>query len=134
MKRSSKRIFTTHVGRLQRPEKLTNAMEALPGGRPADPDFAAQLKTAVADVVRQQADAGVDIVNDSEFGKLSRNSYLNGRLGGHEIVPGEGRVRRSRDREEFAQFYRDLESGGSYYYRSPGRDAPWVWSGPAPGR
>jgi 5-methyltetrahydropteroyltriglutamate--homocysteine methyltransferase len=134
MKRSAERILTTHVGRLQRPEEVTAAMEAHPRGRPTDPGFTAQLKTAIAGVVRQQADAGIDIVNDGEFGKLSWNSYLNGRLGGHEIVGGGARVRRSRDREEFAQFYQELESGGSYYYRSPGRDAPpgmrWACTGP----
>jgi 5-methyltetrahydropteroyltriglutamate--homocysteine methyltransferase len=134
MKRSADRILTTHVGRLQRPEAVTAAMEAHPRGRPTDPAFAAQLKTAVAEVVGLQAGAGVDIVNDGEFGKLSWNTYLNGRLGGHEIVPSPPRVRRSRDREEFAQFYEELERGGSYYYRSPGRDAPpgmrWACTGP----
>jgi 5-methyltetrahydropteroyltriglutamate--homocysteine methyltransferase len=137
MKRSTQRILTTHVGRLQRPEELTAAMEAHPRGRPTDAAFAARLKTDVADIVRQQVAAGVDVVCDGEFGKLSWNSYLNGRLGGHEIVPltaGDEPLRRSRDREEFAQFYRELEHGGSYYYRSPGRDTPagtkWACTGP----
>src|ERR1700733_2903378 len=103
MKRSNERILTTHVGRLQRPEELTQAMEAHPRGQPTDAAFAAKLKDAVAGVVRLQADAGVDIVCDGEFGKLSWNTYINGRLGGHEIVPikpGDG-LRRSRDRTEF---------------------------------
>ena len=134
MKRSTDRILTTHVGRLQRPEALTAAMEAHARGRPTDPAFAAQLKTGVAEIVREQAETGIDIVNDGEFGKLNWNVYLNGRMGGHEIVQGEGAPRRSRDREEFAQFYRELESGGSYYYRSPGRNAPpgmrWACTGP----
>jgi 5-methyltetrahydropteroyltriglutamate--homocysteine methyltransferase len=126
MKRSNERILTTHVGRLQRPEELTQAMEAHPRGQPTDDAFAGQLKAAVAEIVRQQADVGVDVVCDGEFGKLSWNTYINGRLGGHETVPinpGEA-VRRSRDRTEFAQFYEELERGGSAYYRSPGRDAP----------
>lgn len=124
MKRSSERILTTHVGRLQRPEEITAAMEAHPRGRPIDAAFAGQLRSAVVEVVRLQAEAGVDIVCDGEYGKLSWNTYLNGRLGGHEVVPAKPveTERRSRDREEFAQFYRELESGGSYYYRSPGRD------------
>ena len=136
MKRSTDRILTTHVGRLQRPEPLTQAMEADRFGRPTDAAFAGQLRQAVAQIVREQADAGIDIVNDGEFGKLSWNTYLNGRLGGHEIVPAKPgeMARRSRDREQFAQFYQELESGGSYYYRSPGRDAPpgmrWACTGP----
>jgi 5-methyltetrahydropteroyltriglutamate--homocysteine methyltransferase len=136
MKRSSERILTTHVGRLQRPEELTHAMEAHPRGQPTDAAFASQLKTAVAEVVRQQAHAGIDIVCDGEFGKLSWNTYINGRLGGHEAIPkkaGEG-DRRSRDRTEFADFYSELERGGSYYYRSPGRELPanmrWACTGP----
>jgi 5-methyltetrahydropteroyltriglutamate--homocysteine methyltransferase len=47
--------------------------------------------------------------------------------------PGET-ARSSRDRAEFAQFYKELESGGSYYYRSPGGDTPpgtrWACTGP----
>jgi 5-methyltetrahydropteroyltriglutamate--homocysteine methyltransferase len=136
MKRSTDRILTTHVGRLQRPEELTLAMEAHPRGQPTDRNFAERLKEAVAAVVRQQLEVGIDIVCDGEFGKLSWNTYINGRLGGHEVVhvkPGES-GRRSRDRAEFAQFYEELERNGSYYYRSPGRDAPagmrWACTGP----
>lgn len=136
MKRSSDRILTTHVGRLQRPEELTRAMEAHPRGRPIDAGFAARLKSSVGEVVKQQADSGIDIVCDGEFGKLSWHSYLMGRLGGHETVPatrGET-APRSRDRTEFAEFYQELESGGSYYYRNPGRDVPpgtrWACTGP----
>ena len=136
MKRSTGRILTTHVGRLQRPEELTQAMEAHPRGQPTDTAFTARLKESVAAVVRQQAAAGVDIVCDGEFGKLSWNTYINGRLGGHEPVPvkpGE-QERVSRDRTEFAEFYAELERGGSAYYRSPGRDAPpgmrWACTGP----
>jgi 5-methyltetrahydropteroyltriglutamate--homocysteine methyltransferase len=137
LKRSVDRILTTHVGRLQRPEDITAAMEAHPRGQPTDAAFAAKLKAAVADVVRQQKEAGVDIVGDGEFGKLSWNAYLNGRLGGHEIVPmkpGETVSRMSRDRRTFAEFYRELEKDGTYYYRSPGREAPkgmrWACTGP----
>ena len=135
MKRSSARILTTHVGRLQRPDEITAAMEADARGRPSDAAFAARLKSAVADVVRGQKEAGIDIVCDGEFGKLSWNTYLNGRLGGHETVPirPDDPPRRSRDREEFAAFYRELERDGAWYYKSPGRDAPqgmrWACTG-----
>jgi 5-methyltetrahydropteroyltriglutamate--homocysteine methyltransferase len=136
VKRSSDRILTTHVGRLQRPEELTEAMEADPRGLPADAAFAARLEAAVADVVRRQAEAGIDVVCDGEFGKLSWHSYINGRLSGHEAIAAKSgeAAPRSRDRAEFAAFYRELESGGSYYYRSPGGDLPadrrWACTGP----
>jgi 5-methyltetrahydropteroyltriglutamate--homocysteine methyltransferase len=136
MRRSSERILTTHVGRLQRPDEVTSAMEAHARGRPTDEAFAARLKSAVAEVVRQQVQAGVDIVCDGEFGKMSWNTYINGRLGGHELVPvtPNDPPRRSRDREEFADFYRELEHDGAMYYRNPGHAEPkgmrWACTGP----
>lgn len=136
MHRSEKRILTTHVGRLQRPDELTALMEAHPRGRPSDAAFGAKLKTAVAAVVAQQVAAGIDVVDDGEFGKLAWNIYINGRLGGHEHVPvkaGEP-ARRSREREEFKEFYAELEKGGAHYWTSPGNDVPpgkrWACTGP----
>ena len=149
MKASTARVLTTHVGRLQRPDDITAAMEAHPGGRPADPAFGAALAASVRDVVRQQDAAGVDIVCDGEFGKLSWNIYLNTRLGGHELVamvPGgetrflDGRKhdapanqaalqrailhdrKLSPDRREFDEYYKELARTGSTYYRSPGQE------------
>ena len=136
MKRSTERILTSHVGRLQRPEDLTRAMERDPRGQPSDPEFATRLRHAVAEIVREQAEAGVDVVCDGEYGKLSWNTYLNGRLGGHEPIPIEKdwKSRRSRDRADFAEFYQDLEHNGAWYYRSPGQDVSkgmrWACTGP----
>ena len=135
MKRSYQTILTTHVGRLQRPDELTALMEKHPRGRPADAAFGAKLEEAVAAVVRQQAEAGIDIVNDGEFGKLAWNIYINGRLGGHEQVPAKAEPPRSRERVAYKEFYADLEKSGSTYYRSPGNDLPpgkrWACVAPA---
>ena len=137
MKRSTDRILTTHTGRLERPEAITSAMEQHPDGRPADAAFTGKLKDSVAEIVDAQVQAGVDVVNDGEFGKLSWNTYLNGRLAGHELVPTSrlpAPVRTSRDRREFAEFYRQLESHGAHYYKNPGQAAPagqrWACTGP----
>lgn len=137
MKRSAARILTTHAGRLERPEAITDAMEEHPDGRPRDATFTSKLQSSVSEIVDAQVKAGVDVVNDGEFGKLSWNTYLNGRLAGHELVPTTRLpepVRTSRDRQEFAEFYRQLESGGAHYYRNPGRAAPagqrWACTGP----
>jgi 5-methyltetrahydropteroyltriglutamate--homocysteine methyltransferase len=136
LQRSTDRILTTHVGRLQRPEALTDAMGAHPRGRPTDAAFGAQLKSAVAHVVKKQADTGIDIVNDGEFGKLSWLSYLNGRMGGHEQIPvrSVGPLSAHRDRASFGQFYKELEARGSYYYSAPGQEvAPGMeWACVAP--
>ena len=68
MKRSTDRILTTHVGSLIRPKALLDSAK----------DHAAHeaaLKQAVTDIVARQAQAGVDIVNDGEFGKSGWANY-----------------------------------------------------------
>jgi 5-methyltetrahydropteroyltriglutamate--homocysteine methyltransferase len=91
MKRSTDRILTTHTGSLPRPADLTAMLEALDTGAPLDPAaFEARGRRAVAEVVRQQLDAGVDIVNDGEQGKVGYSTYVRHRLtgfGGKSAVP-----------------------------------------------
>src|SRR5262245_23056885 len=65
MKRSTERILTTHTGSLPRPADLTATLEALDAGAMPDPGaFETRVRRAVADVVRQQVEAGIDVVND----------------------------------------------------------------------
>ena len=83
MQRSTERVVTTHVGSLARPETLLDIMREKEHGRPYDADeFARQVTAAVADVVRRQADAGIDVVTDGEMGKVSFVTYVQDRLGG----------------------------------------------------
>ena len=71
MKRSTERILTTHTGSLPRPTDLTTTLEALDAGTAPDPEaFDARVRRAVADIVRKQVEAGVDIVSDGEQGKV----------------------------------------------------------------
>ena len=71
MKRSTDRILVTHVGSLVRPDELAGLLAAKETGRPVDEaTYQATLRAAVADVVRKQADVGVDIPSDGEYGKL----------------------------------------------------------------
>ena len=70
MRRSTERILTTHVGSLIRPAPLLPFIRAKQSGEPYDERaYAECLAGSVADVVRQQAAAGVDIPSDGEFGK-----------------------------------------------------------------
>ena len=70
MQRSTDRILTTHVGSLIRPEPLRQFLSAKEAGRPFDrAAYAACLKASVAEVVQQQADVGIDVISDGEFGK-----------------------------------------------------------------
>jgi 5-methyltetrahydropteroyltriglutamate--homocysteine methyltransferase len=83
MKSSSDRILTTHVGSLPRPDDLFELMLARMDGKPVDhAAYAARVQQAVDDSVRQQVDAGLDIVSDGEMGKPSFITYAASRLDG----------------------------------------------------
>ena len=83
MKRSTERFLTTHTGSLPRPEDLIRTMFAKEEGVPVDPAaLAARIRTAVAEVVRKQVEAGVTVVNDGEMSKPSYATYAKDRLTG----------------------------------------------------
>jgi 5-methyltetrahydropteroyltriglutamate--homocysteine methyltransferase len=116
MKRSTNRILTTHVGSLIRPPKLLELVRAKESGDAAGAQAYDQcLKESVAEVVRRQAQAGIDIVNDGEFGKsTSWSLYALKRVSGFEmrpIKPGSDPFARGADRERFKDFYEELEGG-----------------------
>ncbi|MCW5770603.1 MAG: cobalamin-independent methionine synthase II family protein [Rhodospirillaceae bacterium] len=83
MKRSTERFLTTHTGSLPRPADLIRMMFAKEEGVPVDrAALAARIKSAVAEVVKKQVDAGIDIVNDGELSKPSYATYIKDRLSG----------------------------------------------------
>jgi 5-methyltetrahydropteroyltriglutamate--homocysteine methyltransferase len=83
MKRSSDRFLTTHTGSLPRPDDLIRMMYAKEEGVPVDPiALAARVRSAVAEVVKKQAAAGVDLINDGEMSKPSYATYIKDRLNG----------------------------------------------------
>ena len=85
MKRSAERILTTHTGSLPRPWDLTATLEALDVGTlPDATTFERRVRDAVAEVVRKQIAAGVDIVNDGEQGKVGYSTYVRHRLTGFD--------------------------------------------------
>jgi 5-methyltetrahydropteroyltriglutamate--homocysteine methyltransferase len=80
---SNDRILTTHTGSLPRPDDLIQMMWAKADGIPVDEAaLSARVRRAVGEVVRRQADAGVDLVNDGEMSKPSYATYVKDRLGG----------------------------------------------------
>jgi 5-methyltetrahydropteroyltriglutamate--homocysteine methyltransferase len=114
MKRSTNRILTTHVGSLIRPAKLLDFVRARQEGRGVDEQaYGKCLTDSVAEVVRRQAQAGIDVVDDGEFGKsTSWSLYALDRLTGFEqrpIKPGADPFARGADRERFREFYEELE-------------------------
>ena len=83
MQRSTDRFLTTHTGSLPRPDDLIRVMYAKEEGVPVEPAaLASRIKDAVAEIVRKQAAAGVDLVNDGEMSKPSYATYVKDRLGG----------------------------------------------------
>jgi len=116
MKRSTDRILTTHVGSLIRPAELQDFLRAKQAGKPYD-EMAYQqcLAASVAEVVKQQARAGIDVPSDGEFGKsISWAQYALTRLSGFERRPianeAANPFKRGVDRTRFAEFYAELDA------------------------
>lgn len=122
MKQSKDRILTTHVGSLSRPTDLIEMYREQAPTEKLEP----RLRNAVAEVVRRQVEAGIDVVNDGEFGKPMSGevdygawaTYIYQRLSGFEVrelPPGVNPISalmaRSKDRADFAEFYESGELG-----------------------
>jgi 5-methyltetrahydropteroyltriglutamate--homocysteine methyltransferase len=116
MKRSSKRILTTHVGSLIRPPALQDFLRLKQAGKPYDTQaYEKCLRESVAGVVREQAQTGIDVPSDGEFGKsISWSQYALERLSGFERRPikhdAANPFKRGADRERFAEFYAELDA------------------------
>ena len=108
MKRSNDRILTTHVGSLPRPDDLFELMLARMDGKPVDDGaYAARVRQAVEDSVKQQVDAGLDVVSDGEMGKPSFITYASQRLAGLEKREGNrpSPFSNTRETRDFPEYY-----------------------------
>lgn len=116
MKHSTERILTTHAGSLIRPAQIVEFDTARQAQQSVDEEaYAAALRNAVADVVRQQAEAGVDVVDDGEFSKSSWGTYINARVSGfeHDAARQAPINYTGRDSERFAAFFESQGTGGN---------------------
>jgi 5-methyltetrahydropteroyltriglutamate--homocysteine methyltransferase len=106
MKTSQDRILTTHVGSLPRPPELRELLVRKDQGQPYDNEALVRLtRQAVFDIVRRQAQTGIDIVNDGEMSKPGYSTYVADRLSGfagHE--PAKPRLD-TRDHPNFLAAY-----------------------------
>jgi 5-methyltetrahydropteroyltriglutamate--homocysteine methyltransferase len=85
MPRSTDHIVTTHAGSLPRPDDVVDMIWAGIEGKPVDQDaLEKRLDSAVAEIVKQQRDAGVDVVSDGELSKPGFSNYINDRFTGFE--------------------------------------------------
>jgi 5-methyltetrahydropteroyltriglutamate--homocysteine methyltransferase len=109
MMRSGSRILTTHVGSLIRPADLLARSKAAKESPQELARYEQTLRCATVDVVEQQIKAGIDIVNDGEFGKSSWSKYVLDRLTGFELRADSNYepVWLGRDRIRFRQFMQD---------------------------
>ncbi|MGH2852520.1 MAG: cobalamin-independent methionine synthase II family protein [Solirubrobacteraceae bacterium] len=154
------RILTSHAGSLPRPQRLIerNAQRDRLDGS-VDDDHERALARSVAGVVVRQRDAGIDIVNDGEFGHSMRQDYDFGswltyvfaRLGGVELAEygmreatlprraSDGEIAlaafgQRRDWTRFSEAYGDPRAGvampeGEMFKRSPVIRGPVTYTG-----
>ena len=114
------RILTTHVGSLIRPPQLIGFWRSIEDGKPSDEAaFETCLTDSVAEVVRQQAQVGIDIVSDGEFSKgLNWAFYIFKRLSGIAVRPATpeelndpmASMSGGQDRKAFPEFYAEYDA------------------------
>jgi len=114
-----KRIVTTHVGSLPRPDALARMMA---DGQFNAPGYDKMVADAVNDVVKSQVAAGIDIVDDGEQSKLGFITYIHERLGGMEARTDNPPQLDTREKRSFPEFYAQGHSGS--------RPAPMLCTGP----
>jgi 5-methyltetrahydropteroyltriglutamate--homocysteine methyltransferase len=111
VKRSERKILTTHVGSLPRPRELLQPLHARDSGEPYDAEaLERRIAGAIAAAVRRQTALGLDVVNDGEHGRASFATYANTRIGGLERVmrPPRHVSRATRDSLEFPAVYEEM--------------------------
>src|SRR3954462_4814665 len=85
MPRSTDHIVTTHAGSLPRPAAVVELIGSGIEGQPVDQgELDLRLDRAVPEIVRQQREAGVEVVSDGELSKPGFSNYINDRFTGFE--------------------------------------------------
>ena len=83
MHKSTDRILTTHAGSLPRGEPLGEMLIAEEAGKPVDKSaLRSNVELRASHVLEKQAEAGVDIVNDGEQGRVGFQTYITQRMSG----------------------------------------------------
>ena len=127
MQRSTVRILTTHTGSLPRPAALVQMVEGHDQREVrTQPGFTSQVQAAVAEVVRKQADVGIDVLSDGEMSKVAFSAYVTERVTGFDGPPRppaphiEPRL--------FPEYYQSLPPVGPGFRACTG---PITWRGDA---
>ena len=102
MKASTDKILTTHVGSLPRSEALLAMLTAKEEGRQVDDEaFRTQVREEMAQVVRNQADCGIDLAGDGELPRIGFSIYAKDRMAGFGGLSNRGTVT---DFDKFPQY------------------------------
>jgi 5-methyltetrahydropteroyltriglutamate--homocysteine methyltransferase len=125
MKLSTNRILTTHTGSLPRPTDLIELIQKVESGGEVDPEaFGARVKSAVAETVQKQVEAGIDVLNDGECGKPGYSTYVKDRLTG---FGGESRnTNINAEGRDFPEWLAKRNISGNVISR-PACDGPVAW-------
>ena len=120
MQVSKDRLLVTHVGSLPRNATLTDLLLRQESGEVIDPALLQrEMDSAVENIVKKQAAAGIDVGNDGEQQRVGFQTYIPQRMSG---FAGESKRRRSREYEEFPAFA--AEVGRRFPRRSKSNSAP----------
>ena len=99
MKRSESRILTTHVGSLPRSDGLLKMLLAVERGDSVErAAFRAQVAADMVDILRRQAESGIDIAGDGELPRIGFSFYVKDRMSGFGGTARRGTV------TDFAKF------------------------------
>src|SRR5215813_11968241 len=131
MLRADRRVVVSHVGSLVRPRAMIPYLEKIRDKESYDEAaFEKCLTDSVAEAVRLQAEAGIDVVSDGEYGKSVNSAfYVHRRLSGLTWRPYTAEeakdptiaVTGGRDREAFPEFYGEYDARVLANARATGR-------------
>jgi 5-methyltetrahydropteroyltriglutamate--homocysteine methyltransferase len=99
MHTSTDRILTTHAGSIPRGEPLGQMLIDEEAGKPVDNSaLESNIGLRVSHVLEKQAEAGIDIINDGEQGRVGFQTYVTQRMSGF------GGVSKRRYGKEFIEY------------------------------
>jgi 5-methyltetrahydropteroyltriglutamate--homocysteine methyltransferase len=128
MKRNTRKILTTHTGSLPRPKDLLALLAAKEEGRLGDrTTLDARVRSAVADVVKKQAECGLTVINDGEQGKVDYTIYVKDRLTGFEGESSPIRISGGAEAEEFPEWAEMAKQFTPVFQRRPACNGPVEW-------
>jgi 5-methyltetrahydropteroyltriglutamate--homocysteine methyltransferase len=118
MKNSSEKIRASHVGRLPSPPGFEDVAFRLAAGQVGDDEVEAKVVPVVTQVVKRQAEIGIDCLGDGEFwsglGLKWYEQQMTG-LSTRPLKPGEVASMResTRERDVFTRLYGDMDRVGT---------------------